>query len=42
MVFAHKFMSNNKEVLRSIASRDLATGIQELDLTYGGAIVRQL
>lgn len=30
----HKFMSNNKKVLRSVAPADLAKGIQELDLTY--------
>ena len=29
----HMFMSNNKEVLRFISPRDLAKGIQELDLT---------
>ena len=29
----HKFMSNNKEVLRSISPSDLTKGIQELDLT---------
>jgi hypothetical protein len=29
----HKFMSNSKEVVRSVPSNDLATGIQDLDLT---------
>jgi hypothetical protein len=30
----HKFMSNNKEVLQSVPPRDLAKGLQDLDLVH--------